>query len=32
MTTGATAQETAGVLRDAGAASVVVAAVARGMG
>jgi predicted amidophosphoribosyltransferase len=32
MTTGATAQETARVLRDAGAASVVVAAVARGMG
>lgn len=32
MTTGATAQETARVLRDAGAAAVVVAAVARGMG
>jgi ComF family protein len=32
MTTGATAQETARVLREAGAASVVVAAVARGMG
>lgn len=32
MTTGATAQETARILRDAGAASVVVAAVARGMG
>ncbi len=32
MTTGATAQETARVLREAGAASVVIAAVARGTG